>query len=71
MFGEVPKSRLKREMETIVRLSRNTVSALAGASGVRKKAEMSQEIRRRENNARLDSIEILKALEKARALIGR
>jgi len=64
LFGKVPKARVKREMQAIVRLSRNTVCALDGASGVRKKAELAQEIRRRENYARWDAMEVLKALEK-------
>lgn len=64
VFGSVPKTRLKREMKTIVRLSRETICILGGASGVKKKAKMIQAIRLRENHARWDAKEILKALEK-------
>jgi len=65
VFGSMPKTRLKREMKTIVGLSRDTICALAGVSGVRKKATMSQAIRLRENHARWDAKEILRALEKS------
>lgn len=64
VFGSVPKPRAKREMEAIVRLARNTVCALAGASGVNKKAKMSQSIRLREGRARWDTKLILEALNK-------
>jgi len=64
IFGEVPKPLAKREMEAIVRLARNTVSALSGASGVNKKAKISKAIRLRENRARWDTELILKALDK-------
>ncbi len=63
LFGKVPKPRVKREMKAIIELSRNIVCALAGVSGVRKKSEMAQEIRRRENYARWDANEILKSLK--------
>ena len=66
LFGTVPKPRLKREMDAIVRLSRDTVCALSGAAGVRKRATMTQEIRRRENYARYDAKQVLEALEKNR-----
>lgn len=62
LFGKVPKPRLKREMEAIVCLSRKTVCALAGASGVRKKSAMVQEIRRRENCARYDAVKVMQSL---------
>ena len=64
IFGEVAKPLAKREMEAIVRLARNTVSALSGASGVNKKTKMSKAIRLRENRAREDTMLILKALDK-------
>lgn len=66
IFAPGPKARVKREMEAVVRLARDTVCALAGASGVRKKAAMAQEIRRRENNARCDAIELMRSLEQHR-----
>jgi hypothetical protein len=64
VFGSVQKSRAKREMEGIVCLARNTVCALAGASGVSKKAKMFQLIHLREGRARWDAKLVLEDIAK-------
>jgi hypothetical protein len=68
LFGEQKKTRVKGEMEAIVRLAQNTVCSLADAAGM-DKVEMAKEISRREEHAGRNIIEILQALEGQR--LGR
>jgi hypothetical protein len=61
-FGKIHKAQLRRDMESVVRLAREVTCALAGATGVGKKSEVSKDILLRENYARWDTVELLKRL---------
>lgn len=65
VFGNQSKTRIKSEMKAIVDLAQGIISALAETAGI-EKGEFVENLRLREENAGIDTREILEALEKVR-----